>query len=208
MSNFWKSVRVSFFAGLLVIVPVAASVGLLWWLFNTFTNLLLPGMLRDELQKLPYPDILFRLIALLLFGAVVTLVGWVTRLVVGKRLVRLVEGILQRVPLLNKIYPFMKEVSHTVLAGQKTMFQRVVLVQYPRAGVYSIGFLTNDNAGEAGAKTGRNVVNVFFPTTPNPTSGFLTLVPREQVTDLDMSVADGMKMVISGGTVVPPLKTK
>jgi uncharacterized membrane protein len=84
------------------------------------------------------------------------------------------------------------------------MFQRVVLVEFPRPGIYSVGFVTSETGGEAQVKTAATVVNVFIPTTPNPTSGFLVLVPNEQVTPLEMSVAEGMKMVISGGAVVPP----
>jgi len=90
------------------------------------------------------------------------------------------------------------------LAGKQTMFQRVVLVQYPRLGVYTIGFVTSETRGEAQDKTRERVINVFFPTTPNPTSGWLALVPQDQVIELDMTVAEGMKLIVSGGTVVPP----
>jgi uncharacterized membrane protein len=113
-----------------------------------------------------------------------------------------------RVPLLNRTYGFVKEVSNTMFGGQKTMFQRVVLVQFPRLGIYSLGFVTSETEGEAQAKTKETVINVFVPTTPNPTSGFLVLVPRDQVIDLQMSVGEGMKMVISGGAVVPPYGIK
>jgi uncharacterized membrane protein len=102
----------------------------------------------------------------------------------------------------------MKEISQTLLASKRTMFQRVVLVQFPRPGIYSIGFVTSETAGEAQAKTKEIVINVFVPTTPNPTSGFLILVPREQLIDLEMTVGEGMKMVISGGAVVPPYTAK
>jgi uncharacterized membrane protein len=138
------------------------------------------------------------------FVALTTGVGWVTRLMVGRRAVAMTEAIITRVPLFNKIYGFMKEISHTLLSGQKTMFQRVVLVEYPRPGVYAIGFVTSETGGEAQAATNETVLNVFIPTTPNPTSGFLALVPRQQVIEMKMSVAEGMKLVISGGTVVPP----
>ena len=150
----------------------------------------------------------YRVLALVLFVIFTMSVGWVTRLMVGKRVVKLTETVISRVPLLNKTYSFMKEISQTLLAGRKTMFQQVVLVQFPRLGVYSIGFVTSQTAGETQAKTAETVVNVFVPTTPNPTSGFLIFVPKEQLIKLDMSVADGMKMVISGGVVVPPYQPK
>ena len=199
MSEAWKSLRNSFFAGLLVVVPIAASVLILVGLFTWVTDFMLPETLRKQMFT---P--LYRIIALIIFVAFTTAVGWVTRLVVGKRMVLAGEAVITRVPLLNKTYGFMKEISHTLLSGRKTMFQRVVLVEFPRTGVYSIGFVTNETEGEAQVKTRETIVNVFVPTTPNPTSGFLILVPRSQVIDLSMTVAEGMKMVISGGAVVPP----
>lgn len=199
MNPFWKSARNSFFAGLVVVVPVAASIAILLGLFNWVTDMMLPARLRS--QELTF---LYRVIALVTFVVFVTMVGWITRLVVGRQLVSLSEKIIGRVPLLNKIYGFVKEVSQTLLGGKKTVFERVVLVEYPRPGLYAIGFVTSEAEGEAQARTKEKVINVFLPTTPNPTSGFLALVPREQVTDLDMTVAEGMKLVISGGSVMPP----
>ncbi|MEI8315816.1 MAG: DUF502 domain-containing protein, partial [Verrucomicrobiota bacterium] len=130
--------------------------------------------------------------------------GWLARRVAGKRLITVAETLIRQVPLLNRIYPFMKEISDTVLSGKKTIFQRVVLVEFPRPGVYSIGFVTGITGGEAQTKMNAQLLNVFVPTTPIPTNGFLILVPQEQVVNLEMSVAEGMKLVISAGTVVPP----
>jgi uncharacterized membrane protein len=197
----WKKVRRSFFAGLLVVLPVAGSILILLGLFTWITNFMLPSSLHDKMLTPVY-----RVVALLLFIALTTLVGWVMRLVIGRRMMSVTETIIGRVPLLNKTYVFMKEVSQALLSGRKTMFQRVVLVEYPRAGVYTIGFVTSEAKGEAQTKTKETVINVFFPTTPNPTSGWLALVPREQIIDLDMSVSDGMKLVVSGGVVVPPAR--
>ena len=105
---------------------------------------------------------------------------------------------------LQGVFNARNKISHTLLSGRKTMFQREVLVEFPRPGVYSIGFVTSETAGEAQMKTKETVINVFVPTTPNPTSGFLILVPRQQLIDLGMTVAEGMKLVISGGAGVPP----
>src|SRR5271169_6693591 len=198
MNETWKNLRNSFFAGLLVVVPVAASVLILLAIFTWVTDFMLPDSLRQQMLT---P--LYRIIALVLFVAFTIFVGRVTRLVAGKRMVAATEAIITHVPLLNKTYGFMKEISQTLLSGRKTMFQRVVLVEFPRPGVYSIGFVTSETGGEAQAKTRETVINVFVPTTPNPTSGFLILVPRGQLIELEMSVAEGMKMVISGGAVVP-----
>jgi uncharacterized membrane protein len=204
MSDVGKKIRNSFFAGLLVVVPVAVSVGILWWLFTWFTNFLLPVWLRRVLEDLPYPETLYRLIALGVFVLFVIGVGWVTRLVIGRQMLAVIESWMGRVPLLNKIYGFVKEVSQTLLGQRKTVFERVVMLEYPRPGIYAIAFVTNEAEGEVQARTQQRVINVFLPTTPNPTSGFLLIVPADQLIDLKMSVADAMKLVISGGSVAPP----
>jgi uncharacterized membrane protein len=199
MSETWKNLRNSFFAGLLVVVPVAASVLILIGVFTWVTDFMLPDGLRQQMLT-PF----YRVIALVVFVAFTMGVGWITRLVVGKRMVSATEALIRRVPLLNKTYGFMKEISQTLLSGRKTMFQRVVLAEFPRPRIYSVGFVTSETEGEAQAKTKETVINVFVPTTPNPTSEFLVLVPRGQLIKLGMSMAEGMKLVISGGAVVPP----
>lgn len=199
MGNRWKELRASFVAGLVIVVPVAASVLILLGFFTWLTNFLLPPALQDEMLT---P--LYRIAALLGFIVLTTILGWVTRLVIGRRLVTVGELVISRVPLLNKTYGFVKEISHTLLSGQKTVFQRVVLVEYPRPGVFTVGFVTSEAEGEIQVKTREQVINVFLPTTPNPTSGWLALIPRDKAIDLDMTVAEGMKLVISGGAVVPP----
>ena len=197
MKEILKSLRISFVAGLLVVVPVAASVLLLLGVFNWVTDFLLPQALHAR-----EGSFIYRIIALLVFVLFVTAVGWATRLVVGRRLVALTESLVRRVPLLNRIYSFIKEISQTMLTGQKTMFQRVVLVPHPRPGMYAVGLVTAEAAPEASGKTNSDLMHVFVPASP-PMHGFLLLVPRDQVINLDMSVADGMKMLLSGGAVVP-----
>ena len=196
--NLWPSLRKSFFAGLVVVVPLAGSIAILLGLFNWVTDFLLPRALQTHRDSF-----LYRVLALSVFVFLVTAVGWVTRLVIGRRAVALAEKAIARVPLLNRIYGFVRDVSNTMFSGTKSAFQKVVLVEFPRPGVYSIGFVTSETQGEAQTLTKETVVNVFVPTTPNPTSGFLILVPRNQLVEMKMSVADGMKMVISGGAVTP-----
>lgn len=200
-----RDLRNSFFAGLLVIVPVAASVGILFWMFNTVTGWLVPPALRQADGTVPFQ---YRVVALAVFVVLTTGLGWITRLMIGRELVKLTESVMLRIPILNKIYRFAKDVSDTMFSGKKTVFERVVLVEYPRPGVYALGFVTNETQGEAQVKTREPVISVFIPTTPNPTSGFLALVPRDKAIPMEMSVADGMKFVISGGSVVPPYVPK
>lgn len=140
-----------------------------------------------------------------LAGAVVLIavVGLLARNYFGKRIIEWVDFTLLRVPLLNKIYGASKQVNDAFSSGSKTSFRTVVLVEFPRQGVYSIGFVTNEQHDEVQAKTGEKVVCVFVPTTPNPTSGFLLLVPQDKAIKLDMSVADGIKYIISLGAIIP-----
>ncbi len=194
MSQYWKSLRNSFFTGLLVVLPVGASLGLLWW------GVMLVTAWLPEQFSAPH----YRMLAVVVLVVLTIGIGWLARRVAGKRLITVAETLIRQVPLLNRIYPFMKEISDTVLSGKKTIFQRVVLVEFPRPGVYSIGFVTGITGGEAQTKMNAQLLNVFVPTTPIPTNGFLILVPQEQVVNLEMSVAEGMKLVISAGTVVPP----
>lgn len=198
MNETLKNLRNSFFAGLLVVVPVAASVLILLWVFTWVTDFMLPEFLHRQMLT---P--LYRIIALVLFVAFTIGVGRVTRLVMGKRIVSATESLITHVPLLNKTYGFMKEISQTLLSGKKTMFKRVVLVEFPRAGTYTIGFVTNETGGEIRGKTAETGTSVFVPAAPNPTSGILLFIPREELIDLEMSVAEGMKMVISCGSVEP-----
>ena len=138
-------------------------------------------------------------LALFLIGVV----GLLARNYFGKRLIEWTDSTLLRVPLLNKIYGATKQVNDAFSSGNKTAFRTVVLVEFPRAGVYSVGFITSEPNQEIQAKTKEKVVCVFVPTTPNPTGGFLLLIPEKQVTKLEMSVADGIKYVISLGAIMP-----
>src|SRR5580704_3404775 len=198
MNETFKNLRNSFFAGLLVVVPVAASVLILLGIFTWVTDFMLPDALRQQMLT---P--LYRVIVAILFVAFTIFVGRVTRLVAGKRMVSATESLITHVPLLNKTYGFMKEISSTVLSGKKTMFQRVVLVEFPRPGMYTIGFVTNDTGGEIKGKMRETVSSVFVPAAPNPTSGILLFIPSGELINLEMSVAEGMKMVISCGSVEP-----
>ena len=193
----WPTLRKSFFAGLVVVAPLAASVAIVVWAFTWVTDLLLPDSLLAHKNTF-----LYRVVALGVFAFVVTAVGWVTRLVIGKRAVVLVEKAIAQVPLLNRIYGLFREVSHTMLKGQKTMFRRVVLVPYPHPEVHALAFVTSEESAEAEAKVGRDLVHVFVPASP-PAHGFTLFVPRKDIIELDMSVADAMKVILSGGAVTP-----
>jgi len=131
----------------------------------------------------------------------VSVVGGMTRYYIGKRLIAWADGVMLRVPVLNKIYGTIKQVDEAFTSGKKSSFKTVVLVEYPREGIYSVGFITSEQADEVEQKTGKKCVCSFNPTTPIPTGGFLIIVPEENVIKLDMSVADGFKYIISVGAI-------
>jgi len=144
------------------------------------------------------------LLALALAVVLISGVGVLTRYYIGKRLIEWLDSLMMQVPLLNKFYGAIKQVNEA-FAGNKNSFKTVVLVEFPREGMYSVGFLTSEQRAEVQAKTPEPVVCVFIPTTPNPTSGFLVLVPEDKVTRLEMSVADGIKYIVSLGSIAPEL---
>jgi len=139
---------------------------------------------------------------------IVTVAGLLTRYYMGKRMIAWADSLMLRVPVLNKIYGTIKQVDEAFTSGKQSSFQTVVLVEYPREGIYSVGFITNAQADEVEKKTGKKCVCIFIPTTPLPTGGFLIIIPEEKVIKLDMSVADGFKYIISIGALanesVPP----
>jgi uncharacterized membrane protein len=142
------------------------------------------------------------LVALALAVVLISVVGVLARYYIGKKIIEWTDRVLMRVPLLNKFYSAIKQVNDA-FAGNKHSFKTVVLVEFPREGIYSIGFLTSEQRDEVQQKTREKVVCVFVPTTPNPTSGFLILVPEEKVIKLDMSVTDGIKYIVSLGSLSP-----
>lgn len=201
--------QANFVAGLAVVMPAVISIAVVLWLFGTvanFTDKLLFFLPRSLTHQAEGAGPLFwywSLIAFLLTLALICLVGVAARHYVGRKLIEFGDSILLRVPLLNKIYLALKQINEAFATSKKSAFKTVVLVQFPRQGMYSIGFITSEQHEEVQAKTRENVVCVFVPTTPNPTTGFLVLVPEQDVVKLEMSVADAIKFIISLGTVAP-----
>lgn len=201
--------RGNFLTGLAVLLPAVITLAIIKWLFGTIASLT-DLLLFFVPQSLTHQDNgrgpmfwYWSLAALVLAVLLVALAGWLARYYVGKQLILWLDSTMLRVPLLNKIYGTIKQVNEAFSSGKKTSFKTVVLVEFPREGMYSIGFQTSEQHDEVQRKTKGKVVCVFVPTTPNPTSGFLVLVPEDRVTRLDMSVADGIKYIISLGSIAP-----
>jgi uncharacterized membrane protein len=134
---------------------------------------------------------------------VIGALGRLTRYYIGRKLIQALDRVLLRIPLLNKIYSTVKQVNEAFTSTNKSSFKQVVLVQFPHPGAYSVGFLTGAAHKELQHKNGEKMLSVFVPTTPNPTSGFLLMAPESEIVKLEMSVADGIKFIISLGAVAP-----
>jgi len=201
--------QANFWAGLAIVFPAVISVAVIIWLFGTAARItdtlliFLPRSLTHENRGEGPMFWYWSLVALLLAVFLIGVVGLLARNYFGKRMIEWVDSALLKIPLLNKIYGATKQVNDAFSTGSKTAFRTVVLVEFPRAGSYSLGFITSDQHEEAQIKLNQKVVCVFVPTTPNPTSGFLLIVPEAQVIKLDMSVADGIKYIISLGSILP-----
>jgi len=137
-----------------------------------------------------------------------TILGFLSNYVLGKFFISSAEKVLGKVPFINTVYHSVKQIVETFGKENRAVFKEVVLVEYPRSDCYVLGFLTNDASGETVEVIGKPLTNVFVPTTPNPTSGFLLMLPPEDISRLSMSVGEGMKMLISGGAVIPPSTVK
>ena len=157
--------------------------------------------LPQSLQNLP--ALFWEIIATIIGLTLITLLGYLSRYVFGQYFGGLAERFIQSIPGVNTVYNTVKQIVDTFSTQNRSLFSKVVLVQFPRAGVHTIGFLTNRGQGEPQTRLGEELWTVFVPTTPNPTSGFLLLLPPREIVELEMSVGEGMKMVISGGTVIP-----
>ena len=210
--TFFARWRASFVTGLAVTLPAIVSVAAVAWLFRTasnFTDTLLFFLKfildkKDIYENAVSGDMFWywSVLAFVLAVILISIVGVLARYYIGKRLLEWLDTLMMNVPLLNKVYAAIKQLN-AAFSGNKNSFNTVVLVEFPGAGSYSVGFLTNEAQGEVQKKSGKNLVAVFIPTTPNPTSGFLILVPEEKVTKLDLSVADGIKYIVSLGAIAP-----
>jgi uncharacterized membrane protein len=199
----FASLRNAFLSGLLMLAPLAVTWIVFAALFEKVGGNLRPLFFPYIPEKLQHYDIVWNIVATFIAILLVTLLGYVSRYVLGKYFGGLAERFILTIPGVSNVYNTVKQIVATFSAQQRQLFSKVVMVQFPRDGVYSLGFLTNKAQGEPQEKTGLELWTVFIPTTPNPTSGFLILLPKEKIIELDMSVGDGMKMIISGGAVSP-----
>ena len=191
-----------FLTGLLVILPVFVTVYVIWFLIRVMDVVLKyipPKYLPETYLPFQIPGLGLILVIILIFA-----VGLLTRNLAGRRVVHIWENMVDRIPLVRIIYSGVKQLLEAFFIQKNQAFKRVALLEYPRRGTYVIGFITGESKGEVQSKTNKNMINVFIPTTPNPTSGFYILIPEDELIVLDMTVEDAFKLIISGGIFSPP----
>lgn len=207
--GFFGRLRAYFLAGVLVTTPLAVTIALAAWLIEFVDSRvvpLLPDKYNPDFYLKEYFGVQIGLpgLGLIVLVVFITLVGALTAGFLGRIVLRFYENMLNRMPVIRSVYGATKQILETVLKQQSSAFRQPVLVEYPRRGMWAIAFITGRTEGEVQNLIADDLINVFLPTTPNPTSGFLLFVPREDLIKLDMSVEEAIKMVISAGIVTPP----
>jgi uncharacterized membrane protein len=201
-----RSIRTAFITGLLILLPLGVTVFIINIVLNRVGNPaseLFFRFIDQNIRELPTVEIPLQILSLIVVFLIITILGYFSRIFIGQLFLKFFERILTRLPLISQVYNTVKQLVDTFSQQKKAVFQEVVMIEYPRKGIYAIGFLTNQAKGEVQSLTGEELVNVFVPTTPNPTSGFLLMLPKEDVIPMQMSISDGMKTIISGGAVTP-----
>ena len=183
-----------FITGIVVLVPIGITLYLTKFFINISSKLI-----PSEINPNSYLPILIPGLEIVLSIIFITLIGYLSLSFIGKKILQIFNNLLKRIPILRTIYSAIGQMAET-LAPKRKSKKSVVLVEYPRKGSWAVGFATKDNKGEISKKTNQNLINVFVPTTPNPTSGFLLMFPKEDIIYLDMNFEEASKFIVSAGT--------
>jgi uncharacterized membrane protein len=205
LKNLKRRLRNIFITGLLITLPIVLTWFILQFLFKNldalspvFTNVLIQlGAPFPEGYRIPFLGVLMTLLIILT-------VGWLTTSFFGKKIFKIGETLVEKIPFVRRIYTGSKQVVISIAQADTSAFRKVVLLEFPRRGLLAIGFVTGESRGEVQRLTQENMFNVFVPTMPNPTSGFLIFSPSDELTEVSMSIEEGIKYVVSGGIVTPP----
>ena len=196
-SSIFAKIRNNFIAGVVVLIPIGITI-----YFTLFIVSISSKIIPKEINPNHYLPYDIPGVEIIIAVALITLIGWLSLSFIGKRLLNLLNKILKRIPILRTIYSAIVQMTETFTKGDAKK-KSVVLVEYPRKGSWAVGFATKENSGEITNKTKRDLVNVFVPTTPNPTSGFLLMFPKEDVIYLDLAFEEASKFIVSAGTSNP-----
>ena len=195
-----RKLRNYFITGVVVLIPIGITLYLTLFIVKVSSKILPAEVNPNSYLPFSIPGL-----EIIISIIIITLIGWLSLSFLGKRLVKFVDSIFTRIPFLRTIYSAIGQMTQT-FAKQKDSKKSVVLVEYPRKGSWAVGFATQDNEGEISKKTNKDLVNVFIPTTPNPTSGFLLMFAKEEVIFLDMNFEEASKFIVSAGTSNPKEK--
>lgn len=211
----FSGLRNSFLTGIVVIAPVGLTVWLIWTVIGWVDGFVLPFVPNsyqpENLIKQIFGEesqMNIRGLGVVFFLVFTTFIGWIAKGVIGRFFIRNAETLVHRMPVVRSIYSGVKQIAETVFAQSDRSFEKACLVEYPRKGIWAVGFISTVAKGEVQSKAAKDsqLLSVFVPTTPNPTSGFLLFFPKEDVIQLDMSIEDAAKLVISAGLVYPDSK--
>lgn len=196
--------RGNFLAGLVVIAPIGMTIWLIWSVVGWIDGWVLPFVPYNYRPE-QYVGINLRGVGVVFFLLFTMVIGWMAKGLLGRSLLRFGESIVDRMPVVRSIYNGLKQIAETVFSQRETSFEKACLVEYPRRGIWAIAFISTPAKGEIdrGIPVDEEIMSIFLPTTPNPTSGFLLFLPKSDVVELDMSVEDAAKLVISAGLVYP-----
>lgn len=196
--------RNAFLSGVMLLAPLFVTCWVFMLLFENIGGIFRPMLQPFVPEALRNYALLWNVLATLIAISFITILGYLSRYVLGKYFGGLAERFIQTIPGVSGVYNTVKQIVATFSTQNRNLFNKVVLVEFPRKGVHTIGFLTSKAQSEAQIRAGKELWTVYVPTTPNPTGGYLLFFPKEEIVELEMSVGDGMKLVISGGVVVPP----
>ncbi|MDD5680680.1 MAG: DUF502 domain-containing protein [Candidatus Omnitrophica bacterium] len=201
----WQKLRDNFIAGIAVILPLVVTIWVFSFLYRWVSVRLILPLTKFFTPYLvnPYLEYAVALAIFLLLILGVIAIGMATRIIFLRKIFSSGEKVFFKIPLAGRIYVALKQISQAFLGRKRVAFKSVVLIEFPRKGIYSIGFLTAENKGEIAEKAGKKLVNVYVPSVPNPATGFFYIIPEDEVTILRMSVEDAMKLVFSAGAVTP-----
>lgn len=212
-----RGIRGHFYAGLIVILPLFLTIFIINWMVNFIVlvtkesfltafinNAISFFRIQDNIHLITVIYILY-LLSILIF---ITLIGYIAKNIVGKKITRFINKIIGKLPIVKHIYTTINQIVNLVSSEKGNTYKKAVAIEYPRKGIYSIGFLTSDDNKFISDRIGRELCNIFVPTSPNPTSGMFICVPREEVIFLDMKIDDAVKLIISGGVIVPGVESE
>lgn len=212
-----KRLKISFYSGLITILPIIITIYILNWIFQILFNILHESFLTKIIKAIVlkigkeqdirfYTDILINILSFLTAIFIVIAIGMAMRVFIFKKIGTLINRMLIKIPLFSQIYSTIAQIIALFSSDREKNYQKVVMLEYPRKGIYSLGFMTSDENYILKDEIEEEVCNIFIPTSPNPTSGMFVMVKKEEVKVLDIKIDDAIKLIISGGVILPPKK--